>query len=239
MRVTIGFIGTGRYLDYLPNYYNHIMENFLPECEKTILVFTDGELNDYPSSIKVYHQEHLEWPYITLKRFEILQQAKSEIENSDWFIFMDADTLVVDKITEEEFFDDTKPYFGVHHPCHYLKMPPHDKFPGAFEFDSGSCSSISENDDTSIYFQGCLWGGKSDLVLDMMSILDANIVYDLMHDVIAQWHDESHLNKFYSGRIPQVNVLGPSYAYPELFDEYCNFDKKIVHLAKENSEYHV
>lgn len=239
MKVTIGFIGTGRYLDYLPNYYNHIKENFLPECEKTILVFTDGELNDYPSCIKVYHQEHLEWPYITLKRFEILKKAKDEISNSDWFVFMDADTLVIDKITKDEFFDDTKPYFGVHHPCHYLKMPPHDKFPGSFEFDTESLASISEIDDTSIYFQGCLWGGKSVEVLDMMSILFDSIEYELDRDIIPQWHDESHLNKFYAGRLSQVNVLGPSYAYPELFDGYCNFDKKIVHLAKENSEYHV
>ena len=35
-----------------------------------------------------------------------------------------------------------------------------------------------------------------------------------------------------------VHTLGPEYAYPEVFSEYCNFDPKIVHLAKDNSKYH-
>jgi hypothetical protein len=239
MKVTIGFIGTGKYLEYLPNYYENIKKYFLPKSEKRIIVFTDGDLEDVPNDMVCHYQKHLDWPFITLNRFEILQKAKLEIQQSDWFVFLDADTLVVDTISEEEFFNVDFPYFGVHHPCHFLKWPPHDKFPGAFEFDTESTASISEYDDTSIYFQGCLWGGKSEEVIDMMSILDANIKEDLKNDVIAQWHDESHLNKFYVSRRSQVNVLHSKYAYPELFSEYCNFEPKIVHLEKNNSQYHV
>ena len=74
MKVAIAFVGTGKYLDFLPRYYENIKEYFLPNTEKTFLVFTDGE-GDFPEDIKVYHQEHLDWPYITLKRFEILQNC--------------------------------------------------------------------------------------------------------------------------------------------------------------------
>ena len=42
MKVAISFIGTNKYLDYLPQYYEYIEENFLPNTEKTILAFTDG-----------------------------------------------------------------------------------------------------------------------------------------------------------------------------------------------------
>ena len=59
MKVAISFIGTNRYLDYLPQYYENIEKYFLPNSEKTILAFTDGELNDTPDNVKVYHQEHL------------------------------------------------------------------------------------------------------------------------------------------------------------------------------------
>ena len=40
MKVAIAFIGTGKYLDFLPRYYENIKEYFLPNTEKTFLVFT-------------------------------------------------------------------------------------------------------------------------------------------------------------------------------------------------------
>ena len=239
MKVAICFIGTGEYLNFLPNYYENLEKYFLPNAEKTILVFTDGELNETPDNLIPYYQEHLEWPYITLTRFEIIQKAKDIISQNDWFVFIDADALVVDTITEEEFFDNTKSFFGVHHPCHYLQMPPHDQLPGAFEINPLSRACITDNDDTSVYYQGCLWGGKVPAVLDMIGELEDWIKKDLDDNVIAVWHDESHLNKFFIQNKDNVHLLGPSFAYPEVFETYCNFEPKIVHLAKNNSKYHV
>ena len=218
MKVAITFIGTNRYLDFLPKYYEHIEKYFLPNTEKVFLIFTDGELNELPNNIKVYHQEHLEWPYITLKRFEILNKAREEIEHCDWLVFLDADTRVVDTVTEEEFFSD-KPYFGVHHPCHALKMQPHTEYPGAFETNTNSRAGVTEEDDTSMYYQGCLWGGRVPEVMDMIEELDSRVEEDLSNDVIAVWHDESQLNKFYSEVKEDVHLLGPEYANTEVFKD--------------------
>ena len=238
MKVVICFVGTGEYLNFLPAYYENIHKYFLPNSEKNFLVFTDGE-GDFPEDVKVYKQEHLEWPYVTLKRFEIIQKATEEIEKNDWFVFIDADTLVVDTITEEEFFDNTKLFFGVHHPCHFLQMLPHTKYPGAFETNPISLSHITEEDDSSVYYQGCLWGGKVPDVLGMIGKLADRVNSDLDNDMIAVWHDESHINKFFIENRKNVNILGPEYAYPEVFSDCCKFDPKIVHLAKNNSKYHV
>lgn len=239
MKVAICFIGTGKYLNFLPNYYENIQKKFLPNSQKTFLVFSDGELSDLPDNIIHYYQEHLEWPYITLTRFKIIQKAKKEIEKNDWFVFIDADALVVNDINEEEFFDNTKSFFGVHHPCHFLKMPPHNEYPGAFETNPLSLSHINEDDDLSIYYQGCLWGGRVPDVLEMIEELDIRVDKDLENDVIAVWHDESHINKFFIEQKENVNILGPEYAYPEVFSDHCKFEPKIVHLAKNNSKYHV
>ena len=63
---------------------------------------------------------------------------------------------------------------------------------------------------------------------------------DYDRDVIAVWHDESQMNKFFSERREDINVLGPQFAYPEVFSQYCDeFDPVIVHLAKNNSEYQI
>ena len=238
MKVAIVFIGTGRYINFLPKYYENIEKHFLPNSEKTILVFTDGELNETPDNVRVYHQEHLDWPYITLKRFGTINKARQAIEDHDYLVFLDADTRVVAPITEEEFLSD-KPYFGVHHPCHALGMQPHTKYPGAFETNLNSRAGVTEDDDTSMYYQGCLWGGRVPEVLDMIEELDSRVEEDLSNDIVAVWHDESQLNKFYSEVKEDVHLLGPEYAYPEVFQDYCNFEPKIVHLAKDNSAYQV
>ncbi len=236
MKVAIIFIGTSKYLNFLPGYYNKIHENFLPNSKKTFLVFTDGE-GDFPDDVKLYEQEHLSWPYITLKRFEIINKAREEIIKNDWLVFLDADTLVVDTVLEKDFFS-SKPLFGVWHPCHHLGMSPHNKFPGAFETNPLSLACIeTEKEFPSIYYQGCLWGGKIPEVIDMIDELEERTNTDLKNNTIAVWHDESHLNKYFFEHKDQINTLGPEYAYPEVFDGYCNFSPKIMHLAKDNSKF--
>ena len=237
MKVAITFIGTNKYLDFLPKYYENIEKYFLPNTEKTIFAFTDGELNDIPDNLKVYHQEHLEWPFITLKRFEIINKAREEIEKHDWLVFIDGDALPVTTITEEEFFTD-KPLFGVHHPCHFLGMEPHTQAPGAYDQNPDSEAYV----DTSkglpeVYYQGCFWGGKVPNVCAMIDELEARVNRDLEKNVVALWHDESQINKYFLERLDMVHTYGPEYAFPEVFKDHCQFSPKIVHLAKDNSSY--
>ena len=237
MKVAITFIGTNKYLDFLPKYYENIEKYFLPNSEKTIFAFTDGELNDTPDNLKVYHQEHLEWPFITLKRFEIINKAREEIDKHDWLVFIDADAIPVVEITEEEFFTN-KPLFGVHHPCHFLGMEPHTQAPGAYDQNPDSEAYV----DTSkglpeVYYQGCFWGGKVPNVCAMIDELEARVNRDLEKNVVALWHDESQINKYFLERLDMVHTYGPEYAFPEVFKDYCQFSPKIVHLAKDNSSY--
>ena len=238
MKVAITFIGTNKYLDFLPQYYENIEKYFLPNTEKVILAFTDGELNDVPRNLKVYKQEHLDWPYITLKRFEIINKARDVIDECDWLVFIDADALVVDKISEYEFFRD-KPLFGVHHPCHFLGMHPHTEAPGAYE-QNPKCEAYVDVSKSlpPVYWQGCLWGGKVPEVCAMIDELEARVNRDLENDIVAVWHDETQINRYFLERTEDVHTFGPEFAFPEVFESQCNFSPKIVHLAKDNSKYH-
>ena len=237
MKVAISFLGTGKYLDFLPKYYENIEKYFLPNSDKTILAFTDGELDEVPENIKVFSQEHLNWPYITLKRFEIINKAREIISNHDWFVFIDGDALVVDRIEEEDFFTD-KPLFGVHHPCHYLKMPPHNQYPGAYEITENCNAAVDlEKYQPKVYYQGCFWGGRTPEVCAMIDELEYRVRDDLRRNVVALWHYESHLNKYFIENPDLVHTYGPEYAFPEVFKDQCTFEPKIVHLAKNNSQY--
>ena len=237
MKVAITFIGTNKYLNFLPQYYENIQKYFLPNTEKVILAFTDGELNETPDNLKVYHQEHLDCPFITLKRFEIINIARQVIEECSHLVFIDADALPVTTITEEEFFND-KPLFGVHHPCHFLKMKPHDEYPGAWDQNKNSLAYVDTvKEQPQVYYQGCFWGGQVPEVCAMIDELELRTNRDLEKDVVALWHDESHINRYFLDKSDIVHTFGSEYAYPELFSEVCSFEPKIVHLKKNNSEY--
>ncbi len=236
MKLAVIFIGTGKYLNFLPTWYESCEKYLAPNTDKTYFAFTDGELEGLPDNIHPFSQEHLPWPYITLYRFGTILKVKDALEQFDYVLFLDADMRIVDTVSEEELFTDKK-FIGVHHPCHFLKMNPHTQYPGAFETDPRSCAAISEEDDISTYWQGCLWGGKVPFVIDMMKELHRRTVEDEERQVIAVWHDESQMNKFFIENKSEVHTLGPQYAYPEVFAGYCEFDPVIVHLAKDNSKY--
>lgn len=236
INLAVIFIGTNKYLNFLPTWYQSCEEYFLPQIKKKYFVFTDGELENPPENIVVHYQEHLPWPYITLYRWETVLKVKEDLCKFDYVIFLDADMRVVSEIKDEDIFTNKK-YIGVHHPCHFLKMEPHTKYPGAFETNPESRASIKEEDDISIYWQGCLWGGKVPYVIDMIEELDLRTKDDKSRDLIAVWHDESQMNKFFIDNKTEVHTLSPQFAYPEVFSEHCNFEPKIVHLAKDNSKY--
>ena len=238
MKLAVIFIGTGDYINFLPTWYESCEKYLVPQTEKQYFVFTDGELEGIPNNIILYHQEHLPWPHITLHRWDTVLKAKDSLIEFDYLLFLDADMRVVDDVLEEDLFTD-KEYIGVHHPCHFLGMEPHTRYPGAFETNSKSCAAITSEDDISTYWQGCLWGGKVPYVIEMIEELDKRTKDDASRNVIAVWHDESQLNKFFVENKSEVHTLEPQFAYPEVFSDYCNFNPKIVHLAKNNSKYHV
>ena len=153
--LAVVFIGTDKYLKFLPKWYQTCEEKLLPSVDKQYFVFTDGDLQGTPENISLYKQEHLPWPFITLLRFSTILKAKEELSKYDWVLFLDADMVIVDTIKPSDLFG-TKPYIGVHHPCHYLKMNPHGEYPGAFETDERSAAAVDEEHDLSVYFQGCM-----------------------------------------------------------------------------------
>ena len=237
-KLAVAFIGTNKYLDFLPSWHESCEKYLAPGCEKRYLVFTDGELEGIPDNIIPYYQEHLPWPYITLYRFATLLRASEEIQKYDYFLFLDADMILVDEVKPEDIFTD-KSFMGVHHPCHFLGMNPHTQYPGAFETNPKSRAAITEDDDISTYWQGCLWGGKVPEVIGMMAELDRRTKDDETRDTIAVWHDESQMNKFFVENKDDVHTLGPQFAFPECFKAFCKFDPVIVHRAKDNSKYQV
>ncbi len=64
------------------------------------------------------------------------------------------------------------------------------------------------------YFTGALNGGKSVNFLEMCEHLNRNTKEDLDQNIIALWHDESHLNKYVLDRT-DVKILPPYFTRGE------------------------
>ena len=75
--------------------------------------------------------------------------------------------------------------------------------------------------------------------VELVKELDRRTKVDEANGIIAKWHDESQINKYFIERKRLVHTLDPCYAHPEVFDSMMPDEPKIVHLAKENSEYQV
>ena len=56
------------------------------------------------------------------------------------------------------------------------------------------------------YYFGAFWGGKKNNVLQMCKAIRRRIWADLHNNVIPQWHDESHLNRYMMDNPPKITL---------------------------------
>ena len=99
----------------------------------------------------------------------------------------------------------------------------------SFEYNSNSLASVSQADDLSVYIQSCFWAGKTSSVLKLIKILNKRTNEDLKKKIIAVFHDESHLNKYFIENKKLFHIYNPSYAYPEARHIPKPFKRKIIH----------
>ena len=50
-KVAVIFIGTDKYLNFLPEWYKRCEEKFLPDVKKQYFVFSDGKIEGMPTNI--------------------------------------------------------------------------------------------------------------------------------------------------------------------------------------------
>lgn len=240
MKIAICFIGTGKHLNFFPNYYNTINQYFVPNHEKHFFVFTNGSIDDIPENITVYNVDDVESPYNNgdkmyksvggLYRFSTIFEKRKDFEQFDWFVYIDADYYCcAENILYHEFFNEDKLFFGVQHPTFTKEW---NKFNGyiPYEKNKNSWAYIKEEEHDGVYLQGCLWGGKIPEVFDLIDELSSHTLEDLSKNVIPKAHDESYLNRYRINKLNDFHVLHPCFAKPGLLPkEEFSFDARMIH----------
>jgi hypothetical protein len=172
-------------------------KNLFPDIEKKYFVFTDsdeilGENTD--KNITKIKTEHREWPYNTLLRFQIFDNNKTLFSNCDYLFFFNANTLFLDVIETEELLPNEDEQFLV-------ALSNQDYIvcenPNKFTYDRNHLSTAYiPFGEGNYYYRGGLNGGRTSEYLELIKTCKDNINTDLQNNVIAVWHDESHLNKY-------------------------------------------
>jgi len=224
--IGILYIATGKYKIFFEKFYHSAIKNFIIDKDKRFFVFTDDpEYFQNYNDVEVTKIDHNSFPLDSLLRFRFFNKNKSKFNNCDYLIFMNSNMIINKKISFDDFFVDNHNncFWGVNHPGWYNQEI--TNFPYERNKKSNACIKPG---DGKIYYQGCLFAGKTYEFLFMCDYLDQMIMGDLNNNYIAIWHDESHINKFFLENTPVT--LNPSFAYPEYW--HIPFEKNIIQLEK-------
>ncbi|SDB80895.1 family 6 glucosyltransferase [Acinetobacter boissieri] len=226
-RVAILYIATGRYTVFWDGFFKSAEKYLLLESQKEYFIFTDTpHVLQENERVHQHFQSKLGWPFDTLKRFEIFLSIKDQLKGFDFIYFFNGNTEFVTEITEQEFLplDKQQNLTLLHQPHLFHRRPRH--FPYDRNKESLACIPYNEG---MYYFTGALNGGKASAYLEMCEQLNKNTNIDLKNNVIALFHDESHLNRYVLGR-DDVKILDPYFAKGET--EYWKHASKVMFSDK-------
>jgi histo-blood group ABO system transferase len=231
MKICILIVATNRYVQFINPLLESIDENFLMGHEIKALVCTNQDLEVESERIKISHIEHEPWPMPTLKRYHYFMAEENYISQFDYCYYLDVDMKIVDKVGEEIFGD----LVATQHPGFWFKQ--HNQY--TYERRSQSTAYIPF-DTGKMYYAGGFNGGKPEHFLKMSEVIVNNIETDFRNNIIAEWHDESHLNHYLFHNPPNIE-LNPSYCFPEaaFYNSkgwHVPFEPKILALEKNHSE---
>ena len=221
-------VATGRYTQWVQPLIDSADKYFLPNGEVTYFIFTDSEdyLNNTATfcskrAVRVLHQKRLGWPYDTMMRPEVYYRYRQEFSGIDYLFALDADMLFVDTVGDEILGERV----GTQHPGFVGRR-------GTYETRKESTAYVAPYEGR-CYFAGGFNGGSTQEYLKLCETVVKNIETDLANNIIAIWHDESHINRYFVNNPPTV-ILDPSYCYPESL--HLPYKKKLLALDKNHAE---
>lgn len=229
--VAILYIATGRYTVFWEYFYKSAEQYLLPDCDKHYILFTDDEAliersKEQNHNVTPIMQEPLEWPFSTLMRFKFFLDAEDLIKQHDFVFFFNANTEIIKVISQQDLLP-LKPNENL-----TLCLQPHmfHRKPKKFTYDRNPKSkAYIPYNEGKYYFTGALNGGKTETYLELCHTLYNNTLSDLDNDIIALWHDESHLNKFALNR-NDIKILPPYFTRGE--HEYWKKESKLMFSNK-------
>lgn len=231
-KVNLLIVATGKYTRFLHKLLASADKYFLPDCDVRYCIFSDKELEFvHDRETGLYQIEHRPFPFPTLYRFHFFQQHKHNIPECDYFFYLDADALFVDFVHYDVLSERT----AVLH-CGFVGER------GTYETRKESAAYVAP-DEGEYYFGGGLWSFSKSEFWKLTHWAVQAIDKDAEIGIVPVWHDESVLNRWLIDN-PPINILSPSYHYPEnnphIYNKWSakrlNFKPVVLMLDKNHKE---
>ena len=182
-------IATNKYTMFVDNFYESCKKFFATDQEVSYLLFTNHM--DFETSVDVPLKksfvEHKPFPEPTIKRYHYFLQERDYLNQFDYVFYSDIDMQFVGEVSGEEI-------------CHDLTLTLHpcirEKHMFTYDGNPESTAYIDNSLEGTNYFCGGFNGGSSKHFVKLAESISKNVDTDEQKNVVALWHDESHLNRY-------------------------------------------
>jgi len=196
MKIAVLYICTGNYHIFFKDFYESCEKYFIPEAEKTYFVFSDNrELARY-KKVHFIYKECEGFPNDSLFRFRTFLTVERELRKYDYVFFFNSNMLFVAPV-DESILPAEKDGNLCCLDADYDKVYPHPCF-FPYERRKKSKAYIPRGRKVYRYYHAGVNGGCTKEYLEMCRILMDNIDEDFKNGIVALYHDESHINKFFT-----------------------------------------
>lgn len=213
IRLGIIYIATGIYDEFWKDFYPSCECYFCPDVIKGYEVFTDSvRLQSMTLKNVIWHpvKDRGFIRNVSAKSEFICSVAKVIEEKYDYIFFLNGNFKFIEPIYSEEILpDESNDYIT----ALSFDLNKH-KTPDELSYDRNpDCNAYIPKGQGKRYYQGGLYGGRTQEIIQMSEWIKERIDEDLSKKIIARWHDESYVNKYLKDRNPRV--LNETYAFVE------------------------
>lgn len=237
--IALLLIATGKYDIFLDPLFDSLQKHFFKRDKVNIYLFSDMKCAWRPSqqfyflssgtTIQQIQIPHEPFPLATLNRYRNFNSIREQLydDKNDYVFYCDVDMLFVDDVDTEILPNGVTDngLVAVRHPG-FIKGG----------WGSPNVNPLSKafvpEDERGMYFAGGFQGGILHSYMEMCNILYHAIETDKKNGVMAEWHDESHFNKYLSVSDSNPRVLGHEYCMP---DDNISGNPKILALSKDHN----
>lgn len=217
-RVALVVIATGKYDQFAQPLYESVCKHLFVNDNDIRLDFilfksTTDKVIDLSKNREVMVKEivieHKPWPYVTLERFKTFLEHDNVLQLYNYIFYVDVDALFIKNISFKQFLLDHVTMVFTRH-CGF----PNGGW-GSPNVDPNSKAYFDYSKAQFDYCMGGFWGGSWIEFYKMCEKLNRNIETDKANGVMAEWHDESHMNHYINHALVNMTIMPPTFFMAE------------------------